>query len=385
MVTRELFRSHSEGVLDFWQRARDNEDGGFYCDIAADGTVVRCPYRALLVQTRLLHNYSMGTLAGVSFAREHADHLYEFITSRLGTEHGWYASLLRGELDHPEVLNTYDNVFVVIAFARYALATGRRDVLDEAWQCLEVVEEAAVEGDMASSGLISFDPEHGSSGSMTRMYAANYALHYIEALACLRDVRQDAAITRRAERIREFFMSRILDHGRNVTRDHFETGYDSPCSGPDACSYLGHSLEWIDFFRCFPGLELGEEIERGIYGRVAAAGVKSNGMFVNKYLLETNRAVGGSVFWGQMEAIRAYDLAYSLYGSPYDEVFHRLCCFYFGRFVDTDGGVFCGFSADGDLTLDHKGNSWKCGYHAVRMCSGVISRPGGVLENGEDA
>ena len=79
------------------------------------------------------------------------------------------------------------------------------------------------------------------------------------------------------------------------------------------------------------------------------------------------------------EAIKTLNLAFSIYGPPYDGCFRLLARYYFSHYVDSDGGVFSEIDRNGVVTDRWKGSMWKCDYHSVRMCVDVIERPGGVL------
>ena len=102
--TREDFVKHRESILRFWERARDDEGGGFHIGVGPGGEVWRRSHRALLIEARLLYNYAEGMRAGLAFCAPHAEHLYHYLTTRMRTESGWYASVWEGQLRGPEVL-----------------------------------------------------------------------------------------------------------------------------------------------------------------------------------------------------------------------------------------------------------------------------------------
>ncbi len=380
-VTRARFAQHREQILRFWERARDSDAGGFHTDIDATGTVHGSDLRSLLVQARLLYNYAEGMRAGLGFATEHAEHLYEFLTTRLRTENGWYASRRGDRWIRPEQLDSYTNLFVVIGMARYAQAAMRREVLEEAWRLFEVIENDAITDHPAEDGVrgtMVHNPIPGRHRGATR-FSGNVNLHYLEALARLADADIGMDLQPRVLTLRTFFLRHILDPERMITYDRFHGGFDRPWAEPGACVSLGHSLEWLDFFRCFPGLELDERLEQGILECAAREGVRDNGLFEDAYYLTEGRCAGDAEFWPQVEAVKTFNRAASVYGEPYGEIARKLAAYYFEHFVDSDGGVFTAVALNGVVTSRTKGSHWKCDYHSMRMCVDVMEREDGAF------
>lgn len=149
-----MFAQHRESILRYWERARDNQEGGFHAWILPDGTLWKHRARSAMIHGRLLYNYSEGMLAGLEFCAGHAAHIYDYVTRQLRTPGGWYAGMYEGELRGAEVLDTYDNLFVVIGMARYAQASGRADVSAEVWRLFRLIEDIAIKGDLARDGVV---------------------------------------------------------------------------------------------------------------------------------------------------------------------------------------------------------------------------------------
>ncbi len=365
---KKRFYQHLENILRYWERARDDEIGGFHYYISNSGQSHKFGRRLLMIQARLLYNYAEGMLAGHEFCADHAAFLYDFIANHLRTEDGWYSSIWDQEtLMSPETLAVYDNEFVVIGMARYAQASGRGDVLDEAWRLFRLLDEKAVPGDLAGDGVLGLCGMPGR-GHKTSMYSGNVNLHFLEALAVLHDAGLDQDLSPWVEAMRRFFLSKILDSRRMFTFDEFIDGYDNPSRMCGSFMSLGHGLEWIDFFRCFPEYALDEDIERGLLSRALMNGVQGNGIFLDRYCPVYQRCAAEGYFWPQAEAIKTFNLAYTLYGPPFQEAARLLADAYFTFFVDEDGGVFEQVDASGVVTQRFKGSYWKCDYHSMRMC-----------------
>ena len=362
------FHSHFESILRYWERCRDRKAGGFHHLIDSTGTVLPGPDRVLLIQARLLYNYAEGLLSGLSFCREPADHLYDYLTSSLRTPGGAYTSILAGRLFSPDGLDTYMNLFVVIGMARHAQATGRADVREEAWRLFRLIEEKTISGDLRAEGVLGCHGEGERGFAPIGKFAGNNVLHYLEAILCLRDAGLEARLGDRVREVREFFLSRIFHPTEHVTFDAFRAGFHDPDLRPGAYASMAHGLEWFGFFREWPGAELPESVERALLDKALRHAVQPNGSFVDQFFLTERQAAGGASFWTQSEAVKAFCLGQRLFGEPYGDAFRRTAEFYFSKFLDSDGGVFSSVDRNGVATSRMKGHAWKADYHSLRMC-----------------
>jgi mannose/cellobiose epimerase-like protein (N-acyl-D-glucosamine 2-epimerase family) len=378
--TKKRFAQHREEILRFWEKCYDPESGGYYAWVGPTGEVWKREHWSLLIQARLLYNYSEGIRAGIDIAAQNAERLYAFITGKMHVPKGWYAGIYEGEVTAPDVLDAYSNLFVVIGMARYALATGSSEVLDRARQLLAIIEQETIRGDLADVGVVGRMGAHGRRISSRDEYTGNNNLHYLEALARLRDAGVNHDLDQKVEKLRTFFLRYILDKERMFTHDRFRDSFNDPWSGPGAYVSLGHALEWVDFFRGFPGQALDEATEKGIMAHAIEQAVRDDGLFEDSFYLTEGRCAGGADFWPQVEAVKTYNLAAQVYGAPYDEIARRLATYYFDHFVDSDGGVFSEIDRNGVVTSRFKGGYWKCDYHSMRMCVDVTEREGGAFD-----
>jgi mannose/cellobiose epimerase-like protein (N-acyl-D-glucosamine 2-epimerase family) len=367
-MNKNAFHGHFESILRYWERCRDRERGGFHHLIDSTGTVLPGPNRVILIQARLLYNYAEGIRAGFDFCRDPANHLCDFLTSSLRTPGGWYASLVDGKLSSPDGLDTYMNLFVVLAMARHAQATGRADVRDEAWRLFRLVEEKTIPGSLRTDGVLGCWGEGERGFPPMGKFAGNNVLHYLEALVCLRDAGLEAQLGRRVFDAREFFLARILDPKEFVTFDSFREGFHDPDRKPGAYTSLAHGLEWLGFFREWPGAELPEATERAILDKALHCAVQPDGHFTDQFFLTERRGAGHASFWTQSEAVKGFGLAARLFGEPYGDAFRRTADFYFTKFVDADGGVFSAVDRNGVAISRMKGHPYKADYHSLRMC-----------------
>lgn len=174
-------------------------------------------------------------------------------------------------------------------------------------------------------------------------------------------------------------MLRILDQREMTVFDKFRDGFDQPVRTAGAYTSLAHGLEWIDFFRCIPGVALDEQVEKALLAKAIEYGVMPDGLMQDNYYICEKQTAGGAMFWPQVESVKTFNRAFELYGGEYGDIACRLAAYYFERFVDADGGVFYQIDRNGVVTDRNKGGFWKCDYHSMRMCVDAVSRTGGAF------
>ncbi len=388
LITRDQVEEHFKGIVKNWSLRWNDELGGFDYGVRSNGeTYNRGNRRPLLIHARLLYNFSEALLHGLDEYAAIAERCYTFIYEKMSTEFGWYASV--GELKHPgrdergdrpsEMLDTYDNTFVVIAFAKYKKATGRSDVGEEAVRLLELINKECASADIAENGVRSIGGKiEGTRFGMWGGCSGNTMLHYLEALvnlheADLGDHKQDI------DAVRSLFLKYIYSAEHHMIYDGFRKSFADPYNARGAHGSQGHALEWIDFFRVIDGCALPETVERDLLDHAAQRAIADTGLFVNYYYYTEGKAAGPVDFWGQPEAAKAYNLAADIYGGEYAAIGQRLLKAYFTYFVDEDQGVFYECDRNGVLTDARKGGRWKCDYHSLRMCVDLLDREGGFL------
>ena len=384
-LSRADVTAHLSGILQNWSQRWDVDDGGFHCSVRANGDLYRRgDYRALLIHARLLYNFSEGMLHGFDYS-DIAAQTFRYLLDTLQTEQGWFQSIgrspwQRGGGTRPG-LNAYNNLFVVIAFAKYFKATQSEQAAEAALSLFDLINDRCRGDNLAENGIIAYwDPESESEQSSRYKYSGNTMLHYLEALVQLADVKIGDDVPQRLTDMRTLFLNCIYDEERAVAHDYFDGSFAQPYTDGGHTSQ-GHALEWIDFFRAIDGYALPEAVERNLLDSIAERAIDSEtSLFVNMYYYNEAKSAGAVDFWGQPEAVKTYNLATQVYGNDYAEIGQRLLQAYFGYLVDEDQGVFYELDRNGVVTERRKGSSWKCDYHSLRMCVDLLDRQGGFLD-----
>ncbi|NRA39856.1 MAG: AGE family epimerase/isomerase [Planctomycetes bacterium] len=381
-ISGASIREHFQGILTNWGARWDSQVGGIPATVRPDGTVRESARRALLIQARCLYNFSEGIAHGEHACSDLAAQLFDYLCGQLRSVHGWFCSLgSDGELQGQDGLFAYDNLFMVIACARYARVAKDPKTAAAALQVAQdlfaLIDDVCGNGDLAEGGILSRGGEEQNNRQQMRLYSGNVMLHYLEAAVNVRLAGVEAADQKISD-LRTFFLRYIYDEQGSLTLDHFRDGFKKPRAQQGASTTMGHSLEWIDFFRVCDRFHLPEKVERSIFESVRKRGVQESGLFVNHFYLSEMRSAGSCDFWGQAESIKAYNIAASLYGYPYADTARNLLEAYFKYFVDTDHGVFNEVDPNGVVLSRMKGYSWKCDYHSLRMCVDIMDREGGI-------
>jgi mannose/cellobiose epimerase-like protein (N-acyl-D-glucosamine 2-epimerase family) len=380
-------RQHFHELIAFWAEKRVPDRGGYHTMFLPNGSWWRLNYEPLLMRGRLLYVFSEGMRFGIEQAAVAAEHVRQHLPERLRTGYGWYGSRYDDEWCNEAVLDAYDNLFVVMGLARYHQVTGDAWAGEEAWRLFQQIEHECANGVIASGGLFGANQVEGRSrgknyfrwGTHMPRYSGNVMLHYTECLARLQDAGIGDGLADRVAAVRQFFLARLFDFQRCLVIDYYRDGWDQPDYHKPG--QVGHTMEWIDFFRCFGDLHLPEDLEREILRRSLERALTPSGIFQSNYYFSEERCGGLTEFWAQPEAAKIFNLGSLLYGEPYSGAARSCFEAYMRYFVADDGGIYCQADATGVITDRSKGGSWKCDFHATRMIADLLER--GILQTSD--
>ena len=200
------------------------------------------------VTARMLHVYSLGSLAGVPGCGPLADAALAGLAGRLhDDEHGgWFGSVGPGA-ERDETKQAYTHAFVLLAAssARVAGRPGAQALFDEAARVLEehFLTEAGLYADRYDRGWTSLDPYRGVNANM----------HGVEACLAAYDASGERSFLDRALRItttvvddwaraHDWRVPEHFDEAWQALPDHHRDEPDHPFE-PYGVT-IGHGLEW---------------------------------------------------------------------------------------------------------------------------------------------
>lgn len=217
MSIAEEMRAHlEEKLLPFWKNLKDNENGGYYGFMDADGKLDRQAVKGCILNSRILWFFSSAWMAlqdpGL---KEYADHAYLFLKEHcLDRERGGvYWSVTWDGKPEDTTKHTYNQAFAVYALSCYYAASGCREALELALELQEVIEGKCFDQYGYKEALdVDFQPADNDKLSENGVMAdrtMNTLLHVFEAYTELLRERADWVIKDREDESSAYCFDRI--------------------------------------------------------------------------------------------------------------------------------------------------------------------------------
>ncbi len=387
MLADKCRKELTERILPFWNRLRDDENGGFYGFMDNDLNVDKTADKGVILTSRILWFYSScyRTL-GDEYLLDTARHAYEFLKKCVDTVNGgvWWMMTYDGKpID--TMKHTYNQAFAIYALSAYYLASKDKTALDLALELFHTVEDKCRD-DVAYLEAMSEDwqiiPNDAlSENGLMADKTMNTVLHLIEAYTVLLEACENGESAHIEERLMfllKIAEDKIFNGGKNCLRVFFDREFNEI---GDIHSY-GHDIEasWLIDRACevigerrfmakwrFIDLRIAENIYDIAF---------ENGAVNNER--ENDKVDKKRVWWVQAESVVGFVNAFQQGGDK--------------KFLDAADKVFEWIETKqtdkrensewwGEVDFDGKPmqtvnmvNPWKCPYHNGRMCIEVINR-----------
>lgn len=391
LLTATILESHIHDILSYWENAVDYDQGGihFWVDHAELRPFDR---KCLLMHARQLYNYAVGIEQGHTRSESIARHLYETLDTVFPPLDGLYPSKVgfgfgmhRRAPNAPPAVKAYDQYYLVIAMARYAVATADPAVFDRARALFDRICEALCPtAGLGSASWIDMGDTsvHGFDGNtnlhcVEAMVNLAYALERIDSIAHREEYRRYLR-TRLGDALR-LFESTFFDKEHLCTPEVFDDDRQIAQEQLFSPVTMAHPLEWLGFWfeaRQLTGIEIpffGAESRR-LTDAIVERAVAPNGCFRNNYYLVEGRCDTLSDFWGQAEAVLGLLYAARIHGiQAYANAADTVAQFYFEQYRDGErGGIYSEVSESGIVIDRQKGKPYKCDHHSLRMCEKIL-------------
>jgi mannobiose 2-epimerase len=380
-------------ILPFWLKyTRDRERGGFYGEISNDLTIKKNAPRGALLTSRILWTFSSAYRhykdpALLEMARWAYDDLVaKFWDNEQG---GLYWSIKANgtPLDTRKVI--YGQAFGIYALSEYHRATGDRAPLDRAIALYRLVESHA--HDAKNRGYFEeFDREWKRLSNSRRSLVStlgsksqNTHLHVMEAYANLLRVWPDADLHANLTDLADVMMTRVLNpanhHLRLFLGDDWTPRSDEISFGHDI-EFSWLLLETADVLGDHDLIARVQKTAVEVARAILAEGVDSDGGLLSeanpKGLTNTNKE-----WWQQAEAVTGFFNAYQLSGEPqFLQASLRSWDFIEAHVIDHKRGEWYNLlSRNCTILSPDKVSLWKCPYHDGRTCIEMVDRLNAVL------
>lgn len=387
VLVNECKKELTERIIPFWNKLRDDENGGFYGFVNNDLQVDKKADKGVILTSRILWFYSAAYMVLEDEALlDNACHAFEFLKKCVDRENGGVYWMMTYDGKPADTMkHTYNQAFAVYALSQFYLASKEQAALDLALELFRTIEEKCTD-DIAYLEAMSIDwkivPNDAlSENGLMADKTMNTVLHLIEAYTALLKACNNSESGKVEERLLfllDVAKNKIFNSEKNCLRVFFDRELNQI---GDIHSY-GHDIEatWLIDRACevigdrrlmadwrFINLRIAENILDIAFENGAVNNERENDKIDKK-----------RVWWVQAESVVGFVNAFQQGGEK--------------KFIDAAETVFDWIETKqtdsrensewwGEVTFDGEPmqtvdmvNPWKCPYHNGRMCIEIINR-----------
>lgn len=382
------FQEHLEkNLIPFWNRMEDKENGGFYGYADADGKPDKSSAKGCILNSRILWFYAASyQLLKKAELLEKAEHAYQFLTehfydSRYG---GVFWSVRADGTPEDTTKHTYNQAFAIYALSVYYQASGKREVLNLAYDLYRVIESKCrdSEGYFEAFGR-DFSPasnEKLSENGVMAERTMNTLLHVLEAYTELYRADEFYAVGDSIRNILRIFKFRVYDADEEMCRVFFDKSYRSLIK----LESYGHDIEasWLIDRACQVLDDKAYYAEMLPIIKQLADGAFKNGIDVQNQAMN-NECENGivnakKVWWVQAESVTGFYNAYQKQPdrTEFLQISEHVWDYIKKYIIDKKTGEWIeDIAPDNSIKAGQAlAHPWKCPYHNGRMCIEMIQR-----------
>lgn len=382
----------NDNILNFWlSKSIDRTHGGYKIRFGPNGEDQGDGPKALVTQSRTVWLFARAARAGYGDKKQllaAADHGYRFmITKMWNQKHGGFAWSVdaTGNTKTQPKIHMYGQSFALYAISEYAMASGRKDVLDFAVKFFNLLEQRS--HDKQFGGYVEFFNEdwspavEGSYMSAPGDYKLmNTHLHLMEAMTTFyRASKLPLARTRLIE-LMSIESSAVVRKSITACTDQYRRDWTPVLEGNAARVSYGHDLEniwlladaadaaglpvapYLDFFR-----------ENFAYSMKYGWDGKDGGFWYWGWFRQPASGRSKS-WWVQSEVLVSALTMYKLTRDPhYYDVFEKTWNFIDKHHIDRTTGEWWEMVDENLRASGNKAGAWKGGYHNGRAMIEAIS------------
>lgn len=384
--TPKLERILTENIAAFWyDKSLDKEHGGYFINFGPDGAPRRPGTKMIVTQARTVWLFSR--LARAGYRRDEylaaADLGYRFLTEKMWdpTYGGFTWEVdVTGEKKLKPAKHLYGQSFALYALSEYYLASRKKDVLDFAVRCFNLLEEKA--HDNTYGGYIeAFEPdwtetpadETSYMGTPAGLKLMNTHLHLMEALTTFYQAGKHPLARERLLELINIQSNTVVRKNLGACTDKYERDWTPRLDGHYAQVSYGHDIEniWLLMDAC-DAVGLSNHPFGDLYETLFAYSLKHGYDPVNGGVYYTGPFNGPATdrsmsWWVQAEVLVSALHMYRFTGDPkYLDVFEKTFAYIETHMIDWDAGEWRQIiTPDGKIRGD-KASPWKAGYHNGR-------------------
>lgn len=384
----KVFQQHLENnLIPFWNRMKDEINGGFYGYADAKGIPDIKSVKGVILNSRILWFYSSAyQLLRKPELLEMADHAYKFLVdfcfdSQYG---GVYWSVNYDGTVCDDTKHTYNQAFAIYALSAYYQASKRREALNLAYVLYRVIEEKCRDNNgYLEAFKRDFTPSSNEKLSENGVLAErtmNTLLHILEAYSELYNADPFYEVGDSIRNILHLFENKVYDSKKQICDVFFDLDYHSLID----LESFGHDIEtsWLIDRGCsvLEDKAYQKEMQPIING--LAESTYRNAFDKHQNALNNERegkhVDNQKIWWVQAESVVGFYNAYQKnpQKTEYLHTAEKIWEFIQNNVIDSASGEWIE-SIPADHELDSKQalvHPWKCPYHNGRMCMEMIQR-----------
>jgi cellobiose epimerase len=380
-----LEKNLKENILPFWlSRSIDRTNGGYTINFGPRGEAKGPGVKMIVTQTRTLWLFARAARAGYCQKEclEGAEHGYRFLREKMWDhKHGgfYWEVDATGEKQQKTGKHLYGQSFALYAISEYALASGRKDVLDFAIKFFNLLEEKSHDG--KHGGYHEFFNADWSEAKDERPYLGgspglklmNTHLHLMEAMTTFYRASKLPLARERLIELINIESNTVVRKDLGACTDKYETDWTPLLEGEFARVSYGHDLEniWLLIDACdAAGLSNYplKDLYRTLFDYSLRFGYDNDkGGFYDSGPFNKPADRLSKVWWVEAEAlVSALYMYRSTRDRKYLDVFDKTYQFIDEYQVDWEKGEWHQqINPDGTRQGD-KAHPWKAGYHNGR-------------------
>ena len=383
-MLRDELRNHlTDKILPFWERLKDEENGGFFGYVDKELRVDRRADKGCILHSRILWTFATAArMLGSGEYRAYAGWAFESLSLFEDRENGgvfWSVTFDGKPADTTK--HTYCQAFAIYGLSAYYRLTGRAEALEKAQALQRLIEEkCTVYNGYGEAYKADFSPESNEKLSENGVMASrtmNTLLHVIEAYAELHRAKPDAALARLTGERLEIVREKMYNPGKRRLEVFFDAEYRPLL---DMQSF-GHDIEagWLlwDAAR-----EVLPEEKQGAYRDMCLDLIRSvRERAFTDHGLENERVNGKTdtlrIWWVQAETMLGLAEGWEMTGEAgWLKNLETQWAAVQRLIVDPrpNGEWYWSVYEDGSLTERPMVEEWKCPYHNGRMCMRLMQK-----------
>ena len=387
VLVNECKKELTERIIPFWNKLRDDENGGFYGFVDNDLKVDKKADKGVILTSRILWFYSAAYMTLEDEALlDNAWHAFEFLKKCVDKENGGVYWMMTYDGKPADTMkHTYNQAFAVYALSQFYLASKEQAALDLALELFNTIEDKCTD-DIAYLEAMSIDwkivPNDAlSENGLMADKTMNTVLHLIEAYTVLLkacDNSESARIEERLLFLLEVAKNKIFNGEKNCLKVFFDRelneigdihsyGHDIEATWliDRACEVIGNRRLMADWR--FISLRIAENILDIAFENGAVNNERENDKIDKK-----------RVWWVQAESVVGFVNAFQQGGEKKfidaaETVFDWIETKQTDRRENSEWWGEVTFEGEPMRTVDMV-NPWKCPYHNGRMCIEIINR-----------